>query len=210
MPKFVQFGCGMVAPRSWINYDGSPTVRLKNVPLLGQLLKPWLYADFPRNVRFGDIIKGLPETDGSCDGMYSCHVLEHLSFEDGKKALANTYKLLKVGGVFRIVVPDLAFEARQYIQKLEAGDAGAGNFFMHDSLMGRPNRPKTLKHILSDIWGSWYHLWMWDSASLTQALRQAGFSQVRLCAMGDAANPVFAEVEQAKMWVNVVALEAIK
>jgi hypothetical protein len=44
--------------------------------------------------------------------------------------------------------------------------------------------------------GNSAHLWMWDAPAMTKALQDAGFVNVRVCRMGDATDPCFAEVER--------------
>ena len=58
MKKYVQYGCGLSAPKEWLNYDVSPTLILQKTPLLSSVLK--LDTAFPDNVLYGDIVKGLP------------------------------------------------------------------------------------------------------------------------------------------------------
>ena len=58
-------------------------------------------------MEYGDIVKGLPVDYASCKGIYCFHVLEHLSPDNFRIALGNTYKFLQPGGVFRFVLPDL-------------------------------------------------------------------------------------------------------
>ena len=88
--KYVQYGCGFSAPSEWINYDASPTLYYERIPIIGKLYTR-NNIRFPENVKFGDIIKGLPEEQDSCDGVYCSHVLEHLSYEDFIIAIKNTY-----------------------------------------------------------------------------------------------------------------------
>src|SRR4051812_24771119 len=119
MGIYVQYGCGHSAPVEWINFDISPTLRIQKTPIIGSLFKKQLNTTFPDNVRYGDIVKGLPIEENKCDGLYCSHVLEHLSLFDFRKALSNSYKILKPGGIFRCVIPDLEFSARKYIQNLD-------------------------------------------------------------------------------------------
>src|ERR1700733_13711284 len=102
MALYVQYGCGTWVPEGWLNFDVSPTVRIQKIPLIGRRLAP---MRFPDEVRYGDICKGLPVSDGSVDGVYSSHVLEHLALEDMKLALRNTRKMMRAGGIFRLVIP---------------------------------------------------------------------------------------------------------
>ena len=67
MSLYVQYGCGLSAPVGWQNFDASPTLRLQKIPLIGKLVRK---VDFPSNVLYGDIVKGLPGiAPQSCDGV---------------------------------------------------------------------------------------------------------------------------------------------
>ena len=111
---YVQYGCGCSAPGGWRNFDASPTLRFERLPLIGRLYTK-NKSRFPANVAYGDIVKGLPIAPGSCDGVYCSHVLEHLSLDGFRTALRNTHGLLRPGGVFRLVVPDLEYYAKRYL-----------------------------------------------------------------------------------------------
>lgn len=92
---YVHYGCGLSAPKEWINFDVSLTLRIQKIPIIGQIIKHKLNTVFPENVRYGDTIKGLPIDENSCDGIYCSHTLEHLSLQDFRIALKNTRKILK-------------------------------------------------------------------------------------------------------------------
>lgn len=208
--KYVQYGCGLSAPEQWINYDASPTLQIQKAPLIGGLLKSNLNTEFPSNVLFGDIIKGLPEEVNSVDGLYCSHTLEHLALNDMRRALANSYAILRKGGIFRCVVPDLEYAAREYIKRLDAGDETASMFFMQDTLLGVENRPRGAKGMVSSYFGNSHHLWMWDRKSLARELINAGFIEVRECGFNDSEDPMFRHVEDPSRFVNAVALECRK
>ena len=108
---------------------------------------------FPANVRVGDIVKGLPVNNSKCDGVYCSHILEHLSLHDFRLALRNTYQILKNGGIFRCVLPDLEFAARTYIKSLDNGDNLASLTFFENTLLGLEKRPRKLSEHLRAIWG---------------------------------------------------------
>ncbi len=118
------------APKNWLNFDASPTLRIQKNLFIGKIFKTQLNTIFPENVRYGDIVKGLPIDADSCDGIYCSHILEHLSLHDFRVALKNTIKILKVGGVFRCIVPDLEYAAREYIKSLDNGNSTASIDFI--------------------------------------------------------------------------------
>ncbi len=209
MAQYVQYGCGLSAPTEWINFDASPTLRLQKMPLVGDIFRK--KVDFPSNVRYGDILKGLPGIEtNSCDGVYCSHVLEHLSLSDLRKALRNTYAILKPGGIFRCVLPDLASAISGYIHRKENGDKNASIWFMKETLLGLEERPKGLKQLMVSSFGNSHHLWMWDAESLTEELRQAGFIDIRKCSFNDSADGHFREVEDEGRFYSAIALEAKK
>lgn len=208
--RYVQYGCGLSAPEQWTNYDASPTLQIQKAPLIGGLLKNSLNTEFPSNVLFGDIIKGLPEEVNSVDGLYCSHTLEHLSLADMRRSLANSYAVLKKGGIFRCVVPDLEYAAREYIKRLDAGDENASMFFMENTLLGTENRPRGAKGMVSSYFGNSDHLWMWDRKSLAKELRNAGFIEVRECSFNDSEDAMFKHVEDESRFVNAVALQCRK
>ncbi len=208
--KYVQYGCGLSAPTQWVNYDASPTLQIQKAPVVGSLLKNQLNTHFPSNVKYGDIIKGLPEEVNSVDGLYSSHTLEHLSLADMRRALANSYSLLKKGGIFRCVVPDLEYAAREYLHRLDSGDESASHFFMENTLLGVPQRARGIKGLASTYFGNAHHLWMWDRKSLAAELRNAGFIDIRECSFNDSEDPMFTHVEDPSRFEFSVALEARK
>jgi SAM-dependent methyltransferase len=208
---YVQYGCGQSAPKEWVNFDVSPTLRIQKTPVLGLLVRKRLSAIFPANVRYGDIIKGLPVPQQSVDGMYCSHVLEHLALDDFRKALCNTYAALKPGGIFRCVVPDLERPAKQYLLALEAGDEEASTRFIgRNTLLGMEQRPRGMKGLIRTYFGNSLHLWMWDRLSLAGELKKAGFVQVRACSFNDCEDPMFKLVEEASRFEGAVAIECRK
>lgn len=208
-PKsFVQYGCGLSAPTEWVNFDVSPTLRLAKIPLLGSLITR-NRVRFPENVKYGDVTRGLPIDDNHCDGVFASHVLEHLALDDFYSALTETKRILKPGGRFRLIVPDLEKLAEQYLMSLQEGGARASHQFMSQSYLGLKEKPKSfLKRIVSGF-GNTDHLWMWDRLSMKAALEGAGFSLVRPAAFGDSEETAFSVVEEEARFDEAIAFEAI-
>lgn len=208
---YIQYGCGLSAPEKWKNYDTSPTLRIQKTPLIGMLLKSRLNTVFPDNVLYGDIVKGIPVSDNSCDGVYCSHVLEHLSLNDFRIALKNTYKILKPGGTFRCVVPDLEVIAKRYVDAVnQQKDTASLDFCGNGSLMGVTQRSKGIKSMLTSQFGNAHHLWMWDHYSLSAELKKAGFKDIRRAKFNDSEDSMFKLVEDPDRFESAVALECKK
>ena len=101
--QLLNLGCGSVFHADWVNVDSAP-------------------AD-PR-VLAHDLRRGLPFPDGSFDAVYGSHVLEHLEPREGERLVEDCFRVLKAGGIVRLVVPDLEAIARLYLQSLEGALAG--------------------------------------------------------------------------------------
>jgi SAM-dependent methyltransferase len=94
----VNLGCGRRRHPDWTNCD--------------------LVPDGP-DVIAVDITRGLPFDAATCDAVYASHVLEHVAVGEAHRFAAEIWRVLKPGGVVRLVVPDLEGIARAYLASLE-------------------------------------------------------------------------------------------
>ena len=211
--NYVQYGCGHSAPSDWINFDISPTLRIQKMPIVGRILRKRLNTIFPDNVLYGDIVKGLPIPPNSADAMFCSHTLEHLSLEDLRTALVNTFNSMKNGAIFRCVVPDLEYYARKYVKALDNQETNANYDFIGPNgevLFGVVTRERGIKGALSTMYSNRHHMWMWDYLSLSKELTNAGFTNVRRCNFNDSEDEMFKLVEDFGRFNNCLAIEAKK
>ena len=204
--EYVQYGCGMSAPYNWRNFDASLTLRFEQIPIIGKLyIKN--NTRFPKNVEFGDIVRGLPIPNNSCKGVYCSHILEHLSLNDFQQALINTHKILKIRGYFRLVLPDLEYSIKKYIND---SSVDAASVFLTETSLGREKRSRGLIGFMSEWLGNSQHLWMWDYKSIAKELEDVGFKNVRRAECGDTDDIMFREVEDKERWENCLGVECKK
>jgi SAM-dependent methyltransferase len=71
-----------------------------------------------------DLRRGLPFPDESFDAVYGSHVLEHLEPDTAAQLLRECHRVLRPGGIVRIVVPDLEAIARLYLESLAQAATG--------------------------------------------------------------------------------------
>jgi SAM-dependent methyltransferase len=207
----VQYGCGKCAPENWVNFDISPALRLEKIPILGKLFVRKEWGSYPKNVRIGDILKGLPGIiDNSCNAVYCSHVLEHLPYYNIQIALKNTYRMLKKEGVFRLVVPDMEVYVNTYLQNKKEGDKWACNRLISSTLMAKEEQPKNLIHKLSKSIGNSKHLWNYDFESMSLELEKAGFKDIRRAELNDSENKDFLDVEDYGRFYLCLAIECKK
>jgi predicted SAM-dependent methyltransferase len=91
----------------------------------------WLNVDLVASddsVLAHDLQQPLPFPDAGFSAVYHSHVLEHLPRYKAPAFLRECHRVLKPGGVLRVVVPDLERSAELYLENLRgalAGDAAA-------------------------------------------------------------------------------------
>jgi SAM-dependent methyltransferase len=103
MSRLLNFGCGSVFHAAWVNLDAVPATP---------------------DVMPHDLRRPFPFPDGSFDGAYGSHVLEHLDPSAAARLLRECHRILKPAGIIRVVVPDLEAIVRLYLQCLERAAAG--------------------------------------------------------------------------------------
>jgi predicted SAM-dependent methyltransferase len=101
--KMLNLGCGAWWHPDWINFD--------------------LESHAPEVISH-DLSQGIPFDADSVDVCYSSHVLEHLRTSEADTFLREQYRVLKPGGVVRVVVPDLEQICRLYLSYLDELKAG--------------------------------------------------------------------------------------
>jgi SAM-dependent methyltransferase len=93
----LNIGCGKRYHKDWVNIDINPR---------------------SKEVRKVNILKGLPYKDNYFDAVYHSHVLEHLPKDRAEGFIKECYRVLKPGGILRVVVPDLENIVREYLKCL--------------------------------------------------------------------------------------------
>ena len=98
VPPRLNLGCGRRRHADWTNCDLEPD---------------------GSDVIACDLRRPLPFVSASCDAVYAAHVLEHLTPGEAGRLVAEIHRVLRPGGIARLVVPDLEGIARAYLESLE-------------------------------------------------------------------------------------------
>lgn len=117
--------------------------------------------DFLRKnkVVYGSCAK-LPFENDSVELVYSCHMCEHLYRDELFKFINESYRVLKKGGVLRIVIPDLSILIVEYIKEKDA-DSFLQSLYFQDcrEKLSLLNKFKFL------IYRNRLHKWMYNGTS---------------------------------------------
>ena len=175
----INFGCGQKPTQGWINLDNSYALKLKKFYPLVSLLKIFNLisssqlrnVEFNRkkNIIFADATKKFNFDNNSVDVIYTSHMLEHLSNNSANHFIKECYRVLKKGGILRIVVPDIKKIVDDYLLNKDA-DA-----FLERSLLVAPSLESLKSKIQFFFVGYRHHQWLYDSKSLQKLLLKNGF-----------------------------------
>lgn len=187
----VNLGSGTTCLDDWINIDSSFNARLAKYPRLRYLLfkigilpkkyyeLPW--SDHIQSTMVRDVRKKLPFDDEYIDFIYSSHHIEHLRKDEAEKVLKECFRVLKRGGLIRLVVPDLELMARNYLKEIEEIlNEGKRDYLPSERFLDLLNMgEKTRTPFILKIFSSGRHRWMYDQFSLTALLESCGFVDVQ-------------------------------
>ncbi|MEM3097461.1 MAG: methyltransferase domain-containing protein [Nitrososphaerales archaeon] len=119
--------------------------------------------------RVHDMTRPLPFDDGIVDMIYHCHFLEHLDYKAGGKFLKECARVMKPGGIMRIIMPD----TRGLMEKYFKGDLSQFDE-INDNCAASPAQIAKLWTLLMSGHNS-----MWDEETLKDTLIFFGFRDVR-------------------------------
>jgi SAM-dependent methyltransferase len=194
---WLNVGSGPSNPEPWINIDGSWQARLAGRRWLAAVVRRLTgrkVGHWPRGVRHRNIRRGLGCADNSVAVVYASHLIEHLYRDEAVAFLCEVRRVLKPGGVCRIVAPDVQAIVSWYLaHRAEPPDPNqASSDLLMNLLMlrrrGRPPGAESMRWLVgADGFDS--HKWMYDGEGLTSVMRDAGFARAQAKGYLDSAIP---------------------
>jgi predicted SAM-dependent methyltransferase len=135
----------------------------------GNYFPGWINIDINRGSPGPDVIldleKGIPAPEGVVDCIYAEDLLEHLEPAGTRRLLSDCSRILKKGGVLRLLTPNLRTLALAYVQKSET-----------DLSWYRENVGcSTFAEMFNAGMRGWGHKFLWDEETLIPELMQLGF-----------------------------------
>jgi predicted SAM-dependent methyltransferase len=154
-PVLVNLGCGKDYRPRFLNVD-------INIAYRRDL---WLDLRLP-----------LPFRDGSIDGIFCSHVLEHFALDQTFALVRECYRVLRPEGVLRVGVPDVEPAVQAYLR----GELG----YLRGE--GRSRGRRFSDHVLDNS----NHRLIFDYSFLEELLSDAGFRAVHRCRFGEGSGPI--------------------
>ncbi len=201
----LNLGCGRHMPPGWVNVDWALGARFAKLPLFRPVNTRLHMFDqqWAEGIQLHDLRKKFPWKDASIEAIYSSHLLEHLTREEGQRFLLECGRVLKTGGLVRIVVPDL----RSFVMTYVDGALPARDFVEALGVLCGADKVG-LKRRLAP-WSEFPHKCMYDVESLVNTLKSCGLDAAPREPF-ESALPDIQEIEVADRTVRAAIAEGRK
>ncbi len=187
------------------------SIRKLHVGCGGRILDGWLNSDFAPGspvVLDLDATKRFPFGNDEFDYIFSEHMIEHVSYCQGRNMLDECYRVLRKGGKVRISTPNLTF-----LMDLYQGKASE----LHDAyikwMTARyiPWAPCSSAAFVVNLFvREWGHQFIYDEETLSLSLKKAGFTNVTRCRLQESDVEAFRNLEfETRMPEGLLRLETI-
>lgn len=194
-PALMQWVTVRSAPLMMQSYLSSHSVRKLQIGAGGMNYRGWLNTDIePSDVEvYLDATKPFPLPDGSIQYIFGEHVIEHLSYEDGLAMLRECYRVLSAGGKIRLATPNLL----KYSQLFQNPKTEEVTRYLEEKVKwhGWPPSAHPESQILNFELHSFGHKFVYDPATLSDSLAQAGFGHIAPFPPGVSDDPQLQGVE---------------
>jgi predicted SAM-dependent methyltransferase len=179
-------------------------------------LDNWLNTDIGLipDVMQMDATEPFPFADNTFECAFTEHMIEHVSHPRGMRMLHECYRVLRHGGVIRVITPDLATiiglygrdqrpDQREYLQWFSQA-------FLQDG--GAP----TAVLAINAMFRLWGHQFLYDETTLTHSMTQAGFKAVQRHNLGESCHLELQKLENEERYpkgmlnFESLALEGVK
>jgi SAM-dependent methyltransferase len=200
----LNLGCGTKTSSECVNIDWSWWLRIARNPIM-KALAPVVLDSIRMNklkeiasqpIVVHDLRNGIPYPDNTVDAVYHSHVIEHIDRSFVEAFMREVWRVLKPGGIQRIVAPDLEALARHDLADLnnptsvewQAHDARVGD--MIEQMVRRDSGAikdlRSFRRVLDvAVRGDARrrgetHQWMYDRINLPGLLDLNGFREIRI------------------------------
>lgn len=168
----LHLGCFDQPLDGWHNTDITPHITISRIPLAANLLtvmgkmEPECLQKHRegvfRRVHRLNVSKRFPYANDSVECAFSSHMIEHLRPGVARHMMEELQRVIKPGGICRIVAPSLEWALSLYSE--ETPDECLHGIFQEDE--------DNIKN---------RHQWMYTNSSLCRLLSDAGFKNVQAC-----------------------------
>ncbi len=193
IPK-LHIGCQSHPMEEWLNVD--------LVPKLGGIV-------------YMDATNEFPFKDAVFEYVFTEHMIEHIPLDKGQFMLKECYRVLKPGGILRVVTPNLDSLLNYYLQPGLPLHSDYTDF----SRRYFPQQPPVFNAtvVFNNFFRDWGHQFIYNEATLTTLLQMTGFRDILRLEVGESSDPVLCGLENHHLEITdrfnrmeSLVMEAIK
>jgi predicted SAM-dependent methyltransferase len=195
--------------RRYLRSTDEPRLQIGGGP---NLLDGWLNSDLVHGQIFLNVTRRFPIPDASLAYVFSEHMIEHVSEEQGLHVIRESFRVLRPGGVLRLTTPDLRKVITIYEDDNPSVTLRDYLAFLDETLPHDPH-PRAAQ-MLNTYMRAWGHQYVYDEEDLTAKLLDAGFSDVKRVEPGESEHAALRGLESHEPpWANAaeaMCLEATR
>lgn len=171
----LHLGCGLHHLDDWLNSDLSP--RSKAVVVV-------------------DVTKRFPFVDETFDYVFSEHMIEHLSYAEGRHMLDECFRVLRPGGTLRLSTPDLSFLISLYGEEKSMLQDHYIRWVTEKFIDGAPACEDTF--VINNFVRNWGHTFIYDEKTLRSSLEKSKFTGIVRCNLNESVHQDLRNLENER------------
>ena len=187
--------------RKYVRSNENPKLHIGAGPCY---LKDWLNTDltphYSQSVFFLDATKTIPLNDSTFYKIYTEHLIEHLSYENGLFMLAECYRILQPNGKIRISTPNLEKLTGLFAPKKNDRQIEYIKWITDTFLPGIDRYHETF--VINNAFRNWGHQFIYDKPTLKDSLEKMGFVEITEYQVGESDDEDFLGIESHGLDIN--------
>ncbi|MGY6635644.1 MAG: class I SAM-dependent methyltransferase [Erythrobacter sp.] len=163
----------------------------------------WLATDLRENAKNDgsptiilDVTKQFEIPSDSFDYIYCEHMIEHITLKQGQHMLNECYRILKPGGIIRLVTPSIGFLMRIMSPDRSKFEQSYFEWSIKKFVPDAPTLTNAL--FLNNFVRAWGHTFIYDHETLRFIMNKAGFSNIEECQFGHSSHFPLMNLENEK------------
>jgi predicted SAM-dependent methyltransferase len=154
----LHIGCGKNILSGWLNADLNPEKSLDIIHL--------------------DATKPFPFVENTFDYIFSEHMIEHISHQEGLLMLQECFRVLRPNGKIRIATPNLEFLVRMFANN--RSDIEQEYLNWSNSNFCKIPKTNSAAFVINNFMRDWGHTFIYDENTLHLSLENCGFSGIKI------------------------------
>ena len=175
------------------NYIKNNEIKRLQIGCGSNFLEDWLNTDLndSNKIAFLDAGDVFPIESDSFDFIYSEHLFEHLKINQQINMLAESFRILKKGGIMRIATPNLDFLFKLYSESQSIDHIAYVEYAINSSpylnsvKTSVVDKEEHYNYVINNFFKAWGHQMIHNFSSIKKLARQCNFTSVRKCEVGE-------------------------